>query len=158
MAEIILVMPKMGESVMEGTILNWLKQPGDTVSADESVLEVATDKVDTEVPASQGGVLKKILVQKGGTVPVGQPIAVLETEASATSQAKGKDESKVASTTKSIPTFSATTQPARSRGRFYSPLVRSYSTKRGSLSRDSRQDIWHRRPRSPHKARSTSIP
>jgi len=71
----------MGESIMEGTVLSWLKQEGETIEADESVLEVATDKVDTEVPATHGGVLKEILVQEGDVVPVGAPIAKIETDA-----------------------------------------------------------------------------
>src|SRR3954469_22263410 len=81
-----MVMPKMGESVMEGTILNWLKKVGDKIEQDESVLEVATDKVDTDVPATFGGTLKEILAEKGKVVAVGSPIAIIETgEASATS-------------------------------------------------------------------------
>lgn len=75
-----LLMPKMGESVMEGTILSWLKQPGDRIAQDESVLEVATDKVDTEVPAPFAGVLHEILAVKGQVVAVGQPIALIQTE------------------------------------------------------------------------------
>jgi 2-oxoglutarate dehydrogenase E2 component (dihydrolipoamide succinyltransferase) len=74
-----MVMPKMGESVMEGTILNWLKQVGDKIAQDESVLEVATDKVDTEVPAPFAGTLKQILAEKGKVVAVGSPIALVET-------------------------------------------------------------------------------
>lgn len=81
MAIVEMVMPKMGESIMEGTVLSWLKQEGDTIEADESVLEVATDKVDTEVPATHGGTLKEILVQEGDVVPVGAPIAKIETDA-----------------------------------------------------------------------------
>ena len=81
MAIVEMVMPKMGESIMEGTVLSWLKAEGDTIEADESVLEVATDKVDTEVPATHGGVLKEILVQEGDVVAVGAPIAKIETEA-----------------------------------------------------------------------------
>lgn len=80
MALVEMVMPKMGESIMEGTVLSWLKEEGDTIEADESVLEVATDKVDTEVPATHGGVLKEILVKEGDVVPVGAPIAKIETE------------------------------------------------------------------------------
>src|SRR4051812_34929001 len=64
-------MPEMGESVTEGTILEWLKQVGDEVEADEGIVEVSTDKVDTEVPAPAGGVLTKILVEPDETVPVG---------------------------------------------------------------------------------------
>ncbi|GAA3960585.1 dihydrolipoamide acetyltransferase family protein [Hymenobacter antarcticus] len=76
-------MPKMGESIMEGTVLKWLKQVGDTIEQDESVLEVATDKVDTEVPAIYAGVLTEILVQEGQVVAVGAPIAIMETDAAA---------------------------------------------------------------------------
>lgn len=80
MALVEMVMPKMGESIMEGTVLSWLKQEGDKIEADESVLEVATDKVDTEVPAIHAGILKEILVKEGDVVPVGAPIAKIETE------------------------------------------------------------------------------
>ncbi len=83
MALIEMVMPKMGESIIEGTILTWLKKEGDTIEPDEAVLEVATDKVDTEVPATHGGILKQILVQAGEVVQVGAPIAVVATEADA---------------------------------------------------------------------------
>lgn len=83
MAIVEMVMPKMGESIMEGTVLSWLKNEGEEIEADESVLEVATDKVDTEVPATHGGILKEILVQEGDVVPVGAPIAKIETEAGA---------------------------------------------------------------------------
>lgn len=75
-----MVMPKMGESIMECTVIAWLKQPGDRVEADESVLEVATDKVDTEVPAPYNGILKEVLVKDGDVVAVGAPIARIETE------------------------------------------------------------------------------
>lgn len=71
----------MGESIMECTVIAWLKQPGDRIEADESVLEVATDKVDTEVPASHNGILKEILVKEGDVVAVGASIARIDTEA-----------------------------------------------------------------------------
>ena len=79
MALVEMVMPKMGESIMEGTVLKWLKNIGDSIEQDESVLEVATDKVDTEVPAIHAGVLKEILAQEGDVVPVGKPIAIIST-------------------------------------------------------------------------------
>jgi 2-oxoglutarate dehydrogenase E2 component (dihydrolipoamide succinyltransferase) len=78
-------MPKMGESITEATVLSWLKKPGDKIELEESVLEVATDKVDTEIPSTHSGVLKEILVQTGQVVLVGKPIALLtvdEVEAS----------------------------------------------------------------------------
>src|SRR5579862_6677642 len=81
MAQAELIMPKMGESIMEATILKWLKKPGDKIEQDESVLEVATDKVDTEVPSSYAGVLKEILAKEGEVVKVGKPIAIISTEA-----------------------------------------------------------------------------
>src|SRR5436189_782386 len=80
MANVELVMPKMGESIMEATILNWLKKPGDKIEQDESVLEVATDKVDTEVPSTHAGVLTEVLAKVGEVVKVGSVIAVLTTD------------------------------------------------------------------------------
>ena len=76
------VMPQMGVSVSEGTITKWLKQPGETIAADESLLEISTDKVDTEVPSPATGVLQKILVQEGETVEVGTVLAVIGPEGS----------------------------------------------------------------------------
>ncbi len=83
MAKIEMVMPKMGESVMEGTILTWLKSVGDLIEQDESVLEVATDKVDTEVPATHAGTLVEILAEEGDVIQVGATIAIIETEVDA---------------------------------------------------------------------------
>ncbi len=77
-----MVMPKMGESIMECTVINWLKKPGDRVEVDDSLLEVATDKVDTEVPAVHAGILAELLVNDGDVVPIGTPIARIETEVS----------------------------------------------------------------------------
>ena len=82
MAEVELLMPKMGESIIEATIIGWLKKEGDQVDIEESVLEIATDKVDSEVPSPVAGTLKKILHQKDAVVTVGQPLALIETEMS----------------------------------------------------------------------------
>src|ERR687887_549723 len=71
------VMPQMGVSVSEGTITKWLKQQGEQVEADEPLLEISTDKVDTEVPSPGSGVLTEILVQEGQTVDVGTKLAVI---------------------------------------------------------------------------------
>jgi 2-oxoglutarate dehydrogenase E2 component (dihydrolipoamide succinyltransferase) len=71
-------MPQMGESVVEGTILNWLKKEGDTVGVDEALVEVSTDKVDTEIPSPVAGTLVKILVQEGDTVEVGTALCEIE--------------------------------------------------------------------------------
>src|SRR5256714_13280124 len=72
------VMPQMGVSVSEGTITKWLKAQGDQVEADEPLLEISTDKVDTEVPSPGSGVLTEILVQEGQTVEVGTKLAVID--------------------------------------------------------------------------------
>ena len=79
MATVDLVMPKLGESIMEATILKWLKQPGDTVMMDETVLEIATDKVDSEVPSTAAGVLSEILFNVNDVVPIGAVIARIKT-------------------------------------------------------------------------------
>jgi pyruvate dehydrogenase E2 component (dihydrolipoamide acetyltransferase) len=77
------VMPQMGVSVSEGTITKWLKSEGDAVAPDESLLEISTDKVDTEVPSPAGGVLQQILAQEGETVAIGTKIAVIAPEGAA---------------------------------------------------------------------------
>jgi biotin carboxyl carrier protein len=73
------VMPQMGESVMEGTIIEWTKKIGDSVEVDDPLLEIATDKVDTEVPSPESGTLVEILAEAGETVEVGQAIAIIQT-------------------------------------------------------------------------------
>src|SRR3954466_1324231 len=78
-----ITMPPMGESVTEGTILEWLKQVGDEVEADEGIVEVSTDKVDTEVPSPASGVLTKILVEPDETVPVGTVLGEISPNGSA---------------------------------------------------------------------------
>lgn len=134
MALVEMVMPKMGESIMEGTILTWLKKVGDKIEQDESVLEVATDKVDTEIPASHEGVLKEILAGEGEVVEVGKPIAIISTEGddqepvmtpageAAKVEIKHEQESKPAGADNGN---GSTTQPLEvpAAGRFYSPLV-----------------------------------
>ncbi len=83
MAIVELVMPKMGESIMEATILRWHKKPGDAVKVDDTVLEIATDKVDSEVPSIADGVITEILYNENDVVPVGTVIARVETSADA---------------------------------------------------------------------------
>jgi 2-oxoglutarate dehydrogenase E2 component (dihydrolipoamide succinyltransferase) len=78
-----LVMPKLGESIMEATILKWLKQPGDAVKQDETVLEIATDKVDSEVPSTSEGVMEEVLFQVNDVVPIGSVIARIRTQTAA---------------------------------------------------------------------------
>jgi 2-oxoglutarate dehydrogenase E2 component (dihydrolipoamide succinyltransferase) len=86
------VMPQMGVSVSEGTILKWLKQEGETVEADEPLLEISTDKVDTEVPSPGSGVLQQILVSEGQTVDVGTRLAVIAPEGAVVEEAPAEPE------------------------------------------------------------------
>ena len=76
MSLIEIIMPKMGESIMEATVLKWLKNVGDFVEADEYLLEVATDKIDTEVPSSHSGILTEILIPEGEVAEIGKPICI----------------------------------------------------------------------------------
>lgn len=138
MALVELIMPKMGESIMEATILNWLKKPGDTIEQDESVLEVATDKVDTEVPSTHAGVLKEILAKEGEVIKVGKPIAIIATDA-AEQQApvvpavEAKAAEPVLAENIGLSNGSNgnagngvhTISQAKGSGRFYSPLVKN---------------------------------
>ena len=87
MAQYELLLPKMGESVAEATIIKWVKAAGDAIDADESVLEIATDKVDSEVPSPVAGTLVKTLFNEGDVVKVGAVIAIIETEAGAVTAA-----------------------------------------------------------------------
>ncbi|MGM0946657.1 MAG: dihydrolipoamide acetyltransferase family protein [Bacteroidota bacterium] len=143
MASVEMLMPKMGESIIEGTILTWLKNEGDTIEQDESVLEVATDKVDTEVPATHGGVLKKILAKEGDVIAVGAPIAIIETDevvSSAPADAATPSEEKPSPKEELVAAAPAHTESllaaaesesAASDERFYSPLVRSIAKEEG---------------------------
>ncbi|WP_250632498.1 dihydrolipoamide acetyltransferase family protein [Rhodoflexus caldus] len=129
MALIEMVMPKMGESVMEGTILNWLKKPGDRIAQDEAVLEVATDKVDTEIPSTHAGILKEILAEVGQVVQIGKPIALIETEEDAPNAPVSQPAQTTAAPTQTAaPAVTAVAssqveEVAAPSGRFYSPLV-----------------------------------
>jgi len=147
------VMPQMGESVMEGEVIEWLKSVGDTVEVDEPLLEIATDKVDTEVPSPEGGTLVEILVEAGDTVEVGQPIAIIGTGKAASggssapkkeSKSKAEEEKQEAQAQeKSEPaTADEGSEPQRvgSDGRFFSPLVRSIAKEEG-ISQEELESI-----------------
>jgi len=148
MAKFELVMPKMGESIMEATILNWVKQEGDEVDVDDTIVEIATDKVDSEVPSPVAGKIEKILFQENDTVEIGKVIAILQTEGeeSAPSPASSEDEPEdegQASTDngqqeeksqrqeKASPATAETKIESGSGSRFYSPLVRNIAEKEG---------------------------
>src|SRR5687767_1509737 len=86
MSVVDLVMPKLGESIMEATILKWHKAPGDKVAQDETVLEIATDKVDSEVPSTAEGIIEEILYKENDVVPIGKVIARIKVGAEANAQ------------------------------------------------------------------------
>ncbi len=122
------VMPKMGESITEGTVVVWHKQEGDTVELDETLLEIGTDKVDTDVPAPASGVVRAILVPEGETVEVGTTIAIIGAEGSVVGRVSVSERTPVAEPEPNIE-VPEPSEPEGSRhlgdGRFLSPLVRS---------------------------------
>ncbi len=138
MAKFELIMPKMGESIMEATILSWLKQPGDTVEMDEPILEIATDKVDTEVPSPVDGIIEQILFEVDEVVEVGKVIAII---------AVGANTQNIVNPTITAPVEVVMEQPMTSANegftdgpmnistkdsqRFYSPLVRNIAKAEG---------------------------
>jgi 2-oxoglutarate dehydrogenase E2 component (dihydrolipoamide succinyltransferase) len=135
MAQVELIMPKMGESVAEATITNWLKEVGDTIEADEAVVEIATDKVDSEVPSTAEGVLIKKLFNDGDVVQVGQAIAIIGSEgdaaepvAASTPAATPAPVTETAAVATAVSTEKIT---ASSSNKFFSPLVRSIAEKEG---------------------------
>lgn len=133
MTEFELIMPKMGESIAEATIINWLKNEGDKIEADESVLEIATDKVDSEVPSPKGGVLLKKLYNVNDVVEVGKPIAIIGLEGAGAQPAAPASQpaekpvetapTPVASVQNTITQVRETIAPVAGGARFYSPLV-----------------------------------
>jgi len=133
MALVDLVMPKLGESIMEATILKWHKQPGDTVAQDETVLEIATDKVDSEVPSTAAGTIEQLLFNVNDVVPIGTVIAKIRTGVAETTQPAAAPipvvASPVAVTTTAAPVTVAASSGAA--GRFYSPLVLNIATSEG---------------------------
>ncbi|UYW00412.1 2-oxo acid dehydrogenase subunit E2 [Flavobacterium agricola] len=129
MAKFELKLPKMGESVAEATITNWLKNVGDTVAVDDTILEVATDKVDSEVPSEVNGVIKEILFAVNDVVQVGQTIAILEVEGTETeAQAPAQPiqvEQAAAVIEKQMDTVVDETRTSTNSEKFYSPLVKN---------------------------------
>lgn len=163
MARVEVVMPKMGESIMEGTIIEWSKSIGDTVEQDETLLEIATDKVDSEVPSPASGILVEILAEANDTIEVGNVIAVIETDAAAAGstgksssqeapvKAEEQPKEEVSDATPAEPGESTSTKTDKSEkstessdsgqessgeGRFYSPLVRSIAKEEGISAKE----------------------
>ena len=127
-----LTMPKLGESVTEGTVGNWFKQVGDEVAFDDPLFEVSTDKVDSEIPSPYDGTLLEILVQAGETVPVGTVLARIG-DASAPAAPPPGGSAQAPSTAASPAAPAATVPPAagNGEGRLLSPLVRRLIAEHG---------------------------
>ena len=136
MANIEIVMPKMGEGIIEATITKWLKEVGETIEEDESIVEIATDKVDSEIPSPVNGVLSEILFNEGDVVPIDTVIALIKTageeekskpaekiEVINSEPVKPKKEASVVTTNKPDKTHNTE--------QFYSPLVKSIAKKEG---------------------------
>ncbi len=139
MAKFELVMPKMGESIIEATILKWLKQVGEEIEQEESVLEIATDKVDSEVPAPVDGKLLEMRFSEGDVVPVGEVIAIIETESEENTNGQYDPVVTEALVAETVPYIPAS-QPVEEKvalgltqvsDRFYSPLVMNIARKEG---------------------------
>lgn len=147
MAKVEVLMPKMGESVAEATVIRWLKEVGDTIQMDEPIMEIATDKVDSEIPSPVDGVLTEQCCQADDVVQVGKPVAYISTEVGATSEAAPKASAPVkAETAQAVAapvaahsnghSSNGATEggdiPKRSdSGKFYSPLVRTIAKTEG---------------------------
>lgn len=141
MAKFELKLPKMGESVAEATITSWLKEVGDTIEADEAVLEIATDKVDSEVPSEVSGVLVEKLFNVDDVVQVGQTIAVIETEAEVSVSTQAVEtvvpeavtavEETVVKAQETVGATMGVTEDFSASERFYSPLVKNIAKQEG---------------------------
>jgi len=134
MAKFELKLPKMGESVAEATITNWLKKVGDPIEADEAVLEIATDKVDSEVPSEVSGVLSEILFNVDDVVKVGQTIAYIEVSGGVVVEAPKEEAQAVAQVEKTIETAKETVsapQDFSTSEKFFSPLVKNIAKEEG---------------------------
>ena len=151
MSEIQVLLPKMGESVAEATITTWLKAVGDTIEEDEPIVEIATDKVDSEVPSPASGVLKEILFNEGDVVEVGTSFAVIQTEGEVENinpvENTEKGNNEVENIEKEVATAileplsqkeenSTSNLTSNSEGKFYSPLVRSIAKEEGVSTND----------------------
>jgi 2-oxoglutarate dehydrogenase E2 component (dihydrolipoamide succinyltransferase) len=131
-----MLMPQMGESIAEATISKWRKKPGDSVQKDEVILEISTDKVDSEIPAPAAGILSELLFNEGDVVPVKTKIAIIDTDAKASAASPATN----GNGAHAVPKVEAAPAPVAAQsskedqgenGRFYSPLVKSLAEKHG---------------------------
>jgi len=137
MANFQIIMPKLGESIIEATITKWLKAPGDTIEEDDAIVEIATDKVDSEIPSPVEGTLKEVLFEEGEVVEVGKVIAIIETEGEESAPAEAIPAEAAApaasaAVVKEKETEALVTPQADAEAtRFYSPLVKNIAKTEG---------------------------
>lgn len=145
MAEKPIIMPKMGESIAEATVIRWLKNEGDRVEKDEAIVEIATDKVDSEIPSTEAGILTKQMYKEGDVVKVGDPVAMVNTAGDATASAPAPVASAPAEEKAPATVAAAAAQieeqiekntqlaglTAHSGDRYYSPLVMNIARSEG---------------------------
>jgi len=139
MSVVDLIMPKLGESIMEATILKWHKKPGDQVAQDETILDIATDKVDSEVPSTAAGVIESVLFNENDVVPIGTVIAKIRTGAAENNAAqpvsappkKEYEEAEVIKDIPHVPSANAGATMNTGGARFYSPLVLNIAQSEG---------------------------
>ncbi len=137
MSMVDLIMPRLGESIVEATILKWHKKPGDAVAMDETVLDIATDKVDSEVPSTADGTVAEVLYKENDVVPVGTVIARIETSGAAVAEpvsAPSQTEHEDADVVEEVPYTPEeirASKPSTSGVRFYSPLVLNIAASEG---------------------------
>ncbi len=148
MAEKPIIMPKMGESIAEATVIRWLKNEGEHVEKDEAIVEIATDKVDSEIPSTESGILVKQLYGEGQVVKVGEPVAMINTASGASSEsapvipaAQPEPSVAVPSVTEAAAAIESTIQKSAEMSgisastsnsdRFYSPLVMNIARQEG---------------------------
>ncbi len=138
MKEIQILLPKMGESVMEATITDWLKNPGDKIAKDELFVTIGTDKVDSDLPSEYEGILKEILIQEGEEVKVGYPIAVMEVSADTVVHAEKQEvkESQAVSANSQVELLETKSLDGKS---FLSPVVRRIAAENGLEIEDLKQ-------------------
>ncbi len=146
MAKFEIVMPRMGESITEATIIKWLKKPGESIAEDEAIAEIATDKVDSEIPSPVEGTIHELLYEEGDTVEVDKVIAIISMEgedslkeSEDSGKKQEKEDKKSSEKNVEIPLQEAKTDDEESQllpakgasGRFYSPLVRNIAKEEG---------------------------
>ncbi len=132
MATFNILMPKMGESIQEATITKWFKSVGDTIEEEDVLLEIATDKVDSEIPSPVDGVLIKVLFEEGALVPVGEIIAVIDLDGDGSvvaEEIKPEAKKEAKEEVKASDSSEVTKADLSSSDKFYSPLVKSIANK-----------------------------